>query len=135
MISVPLLDASLNALSALFLYGGSIFIRKKNKALHRASMLSAVFCSTIFLISYITYHAKHGTTAFKGQGPIRIVYFVILVSHTILAALVPVLAARVLYLAFREQFERHKRLARIAFPVWMYVSVTGVLIYWFLYVL
>lgn len=96
-------------------------------------MLTATACSVLFLISYVVYHASHGVTAFQRQGLIRVAYFTILISHTALAMAVPLLAGRVLYLALRNQTERHKRLARVVFPIWMYVSVTGVVIYWFLY--
>ncbi len=96
-------------------------------------MLAACGTSALFLVSYLTYHYFHGATRFPGLGPIRTIYFTILVSHTILAALVPILVGITLTRAFRGQFPKHIRIARMTLPIWLYVSVTGVVIYWLLY--
>ena len=134
MISyLPSVDAALNAASALFLALGFFFIRRKNVQAHRACMLSAFATSTLFLACYLTYHYFHGTTHFPGQGLIRSIYFGMLASHTVLAALIVPLALTTLYRAWRKRFPQHKRIARWTLPVWLYVSVTGVIIYWVLY--
>jgi len=134
MISyLPSVDAALNAASALLLALGFFFIRRKNVQAHRACMLSAFATSMLFLACYLTYHYFHGTTHFPGQGSIRSVYFALLGSHTVLAALIVPLALTTLYRAWRKRFPQHKRLARWTLPVWLYVSVTGVVIYWVLY--
>jgi len=134
MISyLPSVDASLNAASAIFLVGGFYFVRKKNIRAHKACMLSAFATSMIFLACYLTYHYVHGTTHFLGQGAARGFYFVLLGSHTVLAALIVPLAVTTLYRAWRARFEQHKRIARWTLPVWLYVSVTGVVVYLMLY--
>jgi putative membrane protein len=130
----PAVNASLNAASAVFLVAGYAMIRQKRVPLHRACMLGATAVSLVFLVSYLAYHAQAGSTRFQGQGWIRYVYFTILLTHTILAmitalGLVPV----TLYRALRGDFERHRALARWTFPIWLYVSVTGVIIYFMLY--
>jgi len=130
---LPTLNAALNSLSAVFLFAGYRFIRAKNRDAHRACMLAAFFCSTVFLISYLVYHFQVGSVGFKGQGWIRPVYFTILISHTILAAAVVPLALITLFRALRERFDTHRRIARWTFPIWLYVSVTGVVIYLMLY--
>ena len=130
---LPTLNAALNSLSAVFLFAGYLFIRTKNRDAHRACMLAAFFCSTVFLISYLVYHFQVGSVGFKGQGWIRPVYFTILISHTILAAAVVPLALITLFRALRERFDAHRRIARWTFPIWLYVSVTGVVIYLMLY--
>ena len=96
-------------------------------------MVSAAATSALFLASYVTYHAKVGATRFPGQGPIRILYFAILISHTILAVAVLPLALRTLYLGLTRRFDRHRRIARWTYPIWLYVSVTGVVVYLMLY--
>ncbi|HUK42697.1 MAG TPA: DUF420 domain-containing protein [Candidatus Acidoferrales bacterium] len=136
MISIsqlPSLNAVLNSLSAAFLITGYCFIRSKRVDAHRACMLSAFGCSTLFLISYLIYHFHVGSMPFKGQGWIRAVYFTILLSHTILAAAVVPLALVTLSRALKNRFPAHKRIARWTFPVWLYVSVTGVVVYVMLY--
>lgn len=133
MIYLPTLNACLNATSALLLIAGFYFIRQRNIAAHRACMVSAVIVSTLFLISYLTYHYSAGTTRFTGQGLVRTFYFALLLSHTILAAIVPVLALVTLWRAVRGQYEKHRRLARWTLPIWLYVSVTGVVVYAMLY--
>lgn len=131
---LPSLNAALNSASAILLAAGFYFIRAKNVAAHRFCMVSAFIVSVIFLISYLVYHAHAGTTHFKGTGFVRPVYFSILTTHTVLAAFTPFLAVTALYRAFRRDFERHKKTARITLPLWIYVSVTGVVIYVMLYV-
>lgn len=133
LAQLPSLNALLNATSAVLLVVGYYFICQCNIQAHRACMTSAFVVSILFLISYLTYHAYAGATRFSGQGWIRPVYFILLFSHTILAALVPVLALITLSRALRQQFDKHRRIARWTLPIWLYVSVTGVLIYWLLY--
>jgi len=131
--SLPSVNATLNATSAVLLVVGYYHIRQGRQQAHRACMLAAFSVSVLFLVSYLIYHFHVGATHFTGQGWIRSVYFVLLISHTILAALVPFLALLTLSRALRQQFERHRILARWTLPVWLYVSVTGVVIYWLLY--
>ena len=131
---LPLLNASLNATSALLLVLGYAFIRTGRVRLHRAAMLAAFGVSTLFLISYLVYHANVGSKPFPGQGAIRPVYFGILISHIVLAATVPPLALITLIRGLRARFERHVAVARWTLPIWLYVSVTGVIIYVMLYV-
>jgi putative membrane protein len=131
---LPAVNASLNATSGVLVLAGYACIRSGHKQAHVAFMAGAVFVSLAFLISYLTYHAQIGSKHFEGQGLVRPVYFAVLTSHTILAAvtalwLVPV----TVYRAVQGRFERHKAIARWTFPVWLYVSVTGVLIYFMLY--
>lgn len=130
---LPTLNAALNSLSAVFLLAGYLCICAKNRAAHRACMLAAFACSMLFLISYLVYHFQVGSVGFKGQGWIRPVYFTILISHTILAGAVVPLALITLVRALREKFDAHRRIARWTFPIWLYVSVTGVVIYLMLY--
>lgn len=129
----PTLNAALNAASAILLTAGFGFIRRRWVAAHRAAMLAAFACSTIFLISYLGYHAQVGSVRFPGQGWIRPVYCLLLISHTTLAVVIVPLALRTLWLAARRAFEAHRRIARVTLPLWLYVSVTGVLVYWLLY--
>ena len=136
MISVsqlPIVNAALNSLSAVFLFAGYLFIRAQKRAAHRRCMLAAFACSILFLISYLVYHFQVGSVGFKGQGWIRPVYFSILVSHTLLAAAVVPLALITLRRAFKEKFAAHRQIARWTLPIWLYVSVTGVVIYLMLY--
>ena len=133
LTALPTCNACLNGLSALFLVAGYGAIRRRRVHLHRACMLAAFTTSIVFLISYLTYHAQVGTTRFGGQGWTRPLYFAILGTHTVLAALVPVLATITVVLALRRRFTRHARLARWTLPPWLYVSVTGVVIYVMLY--
>lgn len=130
---LPTLNAVLNATSAVFLVTGYTFIRAGKKNAHRFCMLGAVTVSTLFLISYVTYHYTAGATPFAGQGWIRPVYFAILGTHTLLAVAVVPLASVTLVRALRERFTLHRQIARWTFPIWLYVSVTGVVIYWLLY--
>ncbi|MFN2515708.1 MAG: DUF420 domain-containing protein [Pyrinomonadaceae bacterium] len=130
---LPHLNAFLNTTSALLLLAGFRFIRHRRIIAHRNCQLSALFSSTLFLTSYLTYHYFHGTTRFAGQGIVRSIYFVILTSHTILAVVIVPLIFITLYRAARLDFIRHKRIARWTLPLWLYVSVTGVIIYLVLY--
>lgn len=133
MITHPALNALLNATAAVFLVAGFVFIRRRMILAHRVAMSAAFLISTAFLISYLVYHFKVGSVPFQGQGWIRPVYFTLLLTHTVLAAAVPVLAIITLSRALREQFDRHRRIARWTLPIWLYVSVTGVVVYWLLY--
>ena len=130
---LPALNACLNALSAVLLGLGYAAIRRGRVQVHKTLMLCALASSALFLTSYLVYHAVVGNVRFQGQGPIRIVYFAILISHTFLATINVPLILRVVYLALRGRFEDHRRLARWVWPSWMYVSVTGVIVYWMLY--
>jgi len=129
----PPLNACLNGASALFLLAGFWFIKHKNKNAHRFCMLSAFITSVVFLGCYLYYHFHAGVLHFAGQGWIRPVYFILLTSHTILAVCVPVLAIMTLRWALKGNFTKHRAIARITFPVWLYVSITGVMVYWILY--
>jgi putative membrane protein len=130
---LPTLNASLNATSAAFLALGFVFIRTKRISAHKICMLGAFICSTLFLASYLYYHFQVGATKFDGPAGLRPFYFTVLISHTILAmAALPVILVT-LFKAWKEDFTRHARWARWAWPVWMYVSLTGVLVYWMLY--
>ena len=136
MTDVPLLptiNASLNAICATLLGLGYYFIRRKRPEAHRVCMLLAMVVATVFLGCYLYYHYQVGSRPFLGTGWIRIVYFTILISHTILATVIVPFVLIAVYRAFRKQFERHKRLTRWIWPVWMYVSITGVVIYGMLY--
>lgn len=133
LTTLPLLNALLNSLSAVLLSTGYVAIRCGRIALHKACMLAACATSALFLVSYLTYHYHIGSKPFPGQGTIRIVYFVILISHTMLAVVIVPMVLLTLYRAWRAQWERHRRLARWTLPLWFYVSVTGVVIYMLLY--
>ncbi|HYB53718.1 MAG TPA: DUF420 domain-containing protein [Thermoanaerobaculia bacterium] len=130
---LPAVNAFLNATSAFLLLLGYRAIRRLHIERHRALMISAAVTSTLFLASYITYHARVGSMRFTGQGPVRTLYFAILISHTVLAVIVVPLVLRTLYLGLRRRDHRHRRIARITLPLWLYVSVTGVVVYWMLY--
>ena len=129
----PTLNAVLNGTSFVLLSAGYGFIRRKQVQRHRACMVAAVISSSLFLISYLYYHAHVGSVRFQGTGWVRPLYFTILISHTLLAASLVVLVPVTLARALRERFDRHRALARWTLPVWMYVSVTGVVIYLMLY--
>ena len=130
---LPALNAALNGTSALLLVAGFWFIRRKNVTAHRVCMSGAFVVSTLFLISYLYLHYHAGSTRFDGTGWTRQLYFSILISHSILAAAVVPLVLTTLYRALRGQFDKHRRIARWTLPAWLYVSVTGVLIYFMLY--
>jgi uncharacterized membrane protein YozB (DUF420 family) len=129
----PVLNAILNGTSAVLIATGIVLIRRKQRLAHKRVMLAAVVTSTLFLISYIYYHAHVGSVRFQGQGYSRPVYFSVLLSHTMLAVLVVPLVLVTLVRALRGRYERHRASARWTYPVWFYVSVTGVLIYVMLY--
>ncbi len=133
LADLPALNAFLNAVSGVLLAAGYAQIRRRRVRLHRNLMQTAFAVSVLFLISYLTYHYNVGSIPFRGEGWVRPLYFFILITHVILAALVPVLALITLYRAWRGQFARHRRIARWTLPIWFYVSVTGVLVYLFLY--
>ncbi|MFN5755297.1 MAG: DUF420 domain-containing protein [Planctomycetia bacterium] len=126
-------NAVLNTIATLLLVAGWVFIRQGNWRAHRAAMIAAFAVSAIFLVCYLTYHYLVGHVPFRGQGPIRTVYFTILISHILLAVTVPILAIWMFVLAFRGRWDAHRRLGRITLPIWLYVSVTGVVIYLMLY--
>jgi uncharacterized membrane protein YozB (DUF420 family) len=129
----PAINASLNGTSALLLATGRVFIARGKMAAHRACMIAAVTASSLFLVSYLYYHAHVGSVRFKGQGWVRPVYFSILTTHTILAAIIVPLVILTLSRGLRGRFDRHRAVARWTFPLWMYVSITGVVIYLMLY--
>jgi putative membrane protein len=131
--ALPTVNAALNATAAILLVVGYVFIRKGRIAQHRACMIAAFIVSTLFLVSYLTYHAQVGSKRFPGTGTIRTVYLSILLTHTVLAALVPFLAIITLWRALAARFDRHVPIARWTLPIWLYVSVTGVLVYLMLY--
>ena len=130
---LPHLNACLNATSFVLLSSGYFFIRTGKVALHRACQIAALCVSSLFLASYLTYHFNHGTTRFQGTGLSRPIYFTILTSHTILAIVIVPLIIITFYRAFRMDFIRHRRIARITLPLWLYVSITGVIVYLMLY--
>src|SRR5262249_6710376 len=131
---LPGVNAILNSTSAILIFTGYLMIRRKKVAAHRACMLGAFFTSTLFLISYLTYHYTHGATPFPVKtGFIRTLYFAILFSHTVLAVVIVPLVLTSLYRGLRGQFDKHMRVARWTFPLWLYVSVTGVIVYLMLY--
>jgi uncharacterized membrane protein YozB (DUF420 family) len=130
---LPHLNACLNGTSAVLLFSGYSFIRSGNVAAHRTCQVSALIVSLLFLASYLTYHYHHGATRFQGTGLARPIYFTILISHTILAVVIVPLVALTFYRALRQDFARHRRIARITLPLWLYVSITGVIVYLMLY--
>jgi uncharacterized membrane protein YozB (DUF420 family) len=130
---LPTLNATLNATSGVLLLAGWLMIRRGRIDLHRRCMLAAFVTSSLFLVSYLVYHAQAGSRPFTGRGAIRAIYFAILISHVLLAAIIVPLALITLRRALRGDYVRHRRIARWTFPVWMYVSVTGVVIYLMLY--
>lgn len=130
---LPAVNASLNALAALLLITGYVLIRRGRRDAHRNAMVAALACSTLFLVSYLYYHAHVGSVRFPGTGAARTFYLSVLLTHTVLAAAVPVLAVITVALAWKGRFARHRRIARWTLPIWLYVSVTGVVVYWMLY--
>ena len=130
---LPTVNAILNAISGVFLLVGYVLIKRRQIGAHRNAMLGAFGSSTVFLISYVIYHAQAGSRPFTGQGPIRYVYFSILITHVILAAAILPMAITTLSRGLRGRYADHKRIAKKTFPAWMYVSVTGVIVYLMLY--
>lgn len=131
--SLPHLNAFLNGTSAVLLIFGYFFIRKGNIAAHRTCQISALAVSLLFLASYLTYHFNHGATRFTGQGLARPLYFTILTSHTVLAVVIVPLVIVTVFRAIRADFVRHRKIARVTLPLWLYVCVTGVIVYLMLY--
>jgi len=131
--SLPAVNASLNALAAVLLVTGYVLIRRRQWIAHRNVMTAALVCSVLFLTSYLIYHAQVGSVRFPGTGTPRMVYLAILLTHTVLAAAVPFLAGITVVRAWRRRYPQHKKLARWTLPIWLYVSVTGVVVYWMLY--
>ncbi len=131
----PKINATLNGLSAVLLVTGRALIARRRIAAHRAVMLTAFATSSLFLVSYLYYHWPHhgGVIYFKGTGWIRTLYFAILISHTILAIIIVPMVITALTRALKGQFERHRAIARWTFPIWLYVSVTGVIVYFMLF--
>jgi putative membrane protein len=130
---LPALNATLNGIAACFLLAGYVCIRRGLRGAHRASMLTAFTASALFLVSYVVYHASAGSKPFPGTGIAKTIYLAILVTHIILAAVILPMALVTLGRALGGRFDRHVRLARWTLPLWLYVSVTGVVIYWMLY--
>jgi len=130
---LPTLNAFLNSTSAFLLVIGYRLVRQRRLDAHKKVMLAAFAVSCLFLVSYLIYHFNMGSVKFQRTGPIRTVYFTILISHTILAAAVAPMALVTLYRAWTNQLEKHRRLAKITLPVWLYVSLTGVVVYFMLY--
>lgn len=140
--AIPALNAGLNGLATALMTAGFVLIKTGRKDAHRACMISAGVVSAIFLVGYLTHKALKGAAAgageaihtqFGGEGAIRVVYYVMLITHVLLAMSIAYLVPRTFALAFKGDFERHKKWARVVFPIWYYVSVTGVLVYFFLY--
>ena len=134
LASLPAVNASLNALCTILLLCGFFAIRARKISLHRFFMVTAFFCSAIFLILYVYFHFHAGIIRFGGQGWFRPVYFTILITHTTLAVVIVPLVLITLSRALRERFDRHRAIARWTLPLWLYVSITGVIVYWLLYI-
>ena len=130
---LPTLNAVLNASSAACLLLGWLLIRRGRREGHRRAMLAALSCSALFLASYLVYHAQVGSVRFTGEGPIRTVYFAILISHTVLAVVIVPLVLVTVVRALRGRFVAHRALARVTLPLWAWVSLSGVAVYWMLY--
>jgi putative membrane protein len=129
---LPTVNACLNASAALLLLCGYVAVKRRSYRAHRYFMVSAFAASSLFLLCYLAYHYLHGDTKFQGVGPIRAVYFSILISHILLSAAVVPLAFTALYFAWKRRFASHAKVTRILWPIWMYVSVTGVVVFLFL---
>ena len=130
---LPHLNAALNATSGILLSAGYLSIRAGHVGRHRACMLGAVSVSIIFLVSYVIYHLEVGSVPFTGEGPIRLVYFTVLITHAVLAVVIVPLVTLTVMHALRERFDRHVAIARWTLPIWIYVSISGVVVYWMLY--
>lgn len=126
-------NAVLNTIAAVLLVAGWVFILRGNWRAHRSAMVAAFATSAVFLVSYLTYHWLEGSRKYAGPESLRIAYYVILLTHVVLAAAVPLLAIRMFFLAWKGRWEAHRRLGRVTMPIWLYVSVTGVVIYFMLY--
>jgi uncharacterized membrane protein YozB (DUF420 family) len=130
---LPHLNASLNATSGILLLAGFFFIRRRKITAHVACMVAALCVSTLFLVSYVIYHYNYGSVKFTGRGPVRQLYLAILLTHTVLATVIVPLIILTLRRAVRGEYRLHRRIARWTYPLWLYVSVTGVVVYWMLY--
>jgi putative membrane protein len=130
---LPALNATLNGVAGCLLATGYVCIRRGRRNAHRACMIAAFVASALFLVSYVVYHANAGSKPFPGTGIARPIYFTILITHVVLAAVILPMAIITLARALRGRFDRHVRIARWTLPLWLYVSVTGVVIYWMLY--
>ena len=130
---LPTVNASLNGIATILLVAGYALMRQRKLEAHRNVMIAAGVTSVLFLMSYVVYHIQAGSVKFQGEGAVRPVYFAILISHVILAIAIAVLVPMTFWRAFKNDIERHKKIARITFPIWLYVSVTGVVIYVMLY--
>jgi uncharacterized membrane protein YozB (DUF420 family) len=133
LTDLPTVNAVLNATSAVLLASGYRYIRRRQVVAHQRCMIAACVTSTLFLLSYLVYHYNVGSMPFRGQGWVRPLYFTILISHTILAAAIVPLVLVTLFRAWKADFVKHARIAKWTLPIWLYVSVTGVVIYWMLY--
>jgi putative membrane protein len=129
---LPGVNASLNATAALFLLSGWVAIRRGSMHVHRVLMVGAFVASSLFLVCYLAYHAVHGDTRYAGTGPMRVVYLAVLATHVLLSTTVVPLALTAFWFALRREFQRHRRVTRVLWPIWMYVSVTGVVIFFML---
>jgi uncharacterized membrane protein YozB (DUF420 family) len=130
---LPTLNAALNAVAALLLLAGWMLVRRGRREAHRRVMLSAIGTSALFLLSYLVYHFEVGSVRFTGTGSVRTVYFAVLLTHTVLAVVIVPLVLVTLARALRGRFEAHRSVARVTLPLWIYVSATGVVVYWMLY--
>ena len=127
------IDAILNGIAFVLICSGLIAIKRGNVELHKKLMLSALGCSALFLVSYLTYHATCESVKYQGEGAKRSVYFVLLITHIVLAAVQVPLILRTAWLGLKDRREQHKKWAKVTTPIWLYVSITGVVIYWMLY--
>ncbi len=130
---LPALNAVLNSASAILVLAGVYFIKQRNVTAHKTCMFAALGVSALFLTSYLIYHYQVGSVRFEREGPIRVIYLGILLTHTVLAAAIVPLVLRTVYLALKNRLDSHRRIARWTFPIWIYVSVTGVVVYLMLY--
>lgn len=130
---LPSVNATLNGAASIFLALGYVFVRKRKLAEHKACMLTACGVSAAFLVTYLMHHARAGSVPFTGTGPIRTVYFAILIPHIVLAAVIVPLALLTVYRGWTGRYELHRRVARWTFPLWMFVSISGVVVYFMLY--
>lgn len=129
---LPKVNAGLNTTAALLLTGGWVAVRRGQWRIHRYLMVSTFVASALFLVSYVIYHYAHGDTPYTGEGPARVVYFIVLISHVVLSMAVVPMALSAFYFAWKKRFAAHKRVTRVLAPTWLYVSVTGVVIFFML---
>jgi putative membrane protein len=129
---LPAVNAGFNALAAAFLVAGWVFVKQRRLVAHRNAMIAAFGSSALFFASYVAYHYAHGDTKYTGEGALRLVYFVILATHVVLSMAVVPLALTALWFAYKRRFDRHTRVTRVLLPIWLYVSVTGVVIFFML---